>query len=68
MRNRLDFVVVVANAFGRRDPALRAARALLLNNAGAVQVARGDTQVLFDAFFEESFDGEYLLVPDEMVA
>src|SRR5688500_3375071 len=38
------------------------AEAKYLGNEG-VLVARGDTKVLFDAFYAESFDGRYTLVP-----
>ena len=38
------------------------ASARYLGNEG-VLVARGDTKILFDAFYAESFDGEYTLVP-----
>ena len=39
------------------------ASARYLGNEG-VLVARGDTKILFDAFYAESFDGEYALVPE----
>ncbi|MEZ5464539.1 MAG: MBL fold metallo-hydrolase [Lysobacteraceae bacterium] len=45
------------------DPA---ARATYLGNEG-VLVARGDTKVLFDAFYAVSY-GQYVLVPDDIAA
>lgn len=41
-----------------------AARATYLGNEG-VMVARGDTKILFDAFYANSY-GQYVLVPDEI--
>ena len=38
-----------------------------LGNEG-ILVARGDTKILFDAFYAESFNGKYTLVPDALEA
>lgn len=43
------------------------AEAKYLGNEG-VLVARGDTKILFDAFYAESFDGRYTLVPGPLEA
>lgn len=43
------------------------ADATFLGNEG-ILVARGDTKILFDAFYAESFDGQYTLVPDALEA
>ncbi|HEY0629242.1 MAG TPA: MBL fold metallo-hydrolase [Sphingomicrobium sp.] len=48
---------------GAHDPA----DATYLGNEG-ILVARGDTKILFDAFYAESFDGQYTLVPDALEA
>jgi L-ascorbate metabolism protein UlaG (beta-lactamase superfamily) len=40
-------------------------QAKYLGNEG-VLVARGDTKILFDAFYAESFDGTYALVPGSL--
>ena len=40
------------------------ASARYLGNEG-VLVSRGDTKILFDAFYAESFKGTYVLVPDD---
>lgn len=51
---------IFANA-SAHDPA---AQATYLGNEG-VMVARGDTKILFDAFYANSY-GQYALVPDEI--
>lgn len=53
---------VVSGALAH-DPA---ARATYLGNEG-VMVTRGDTKILFDAFYANSY-GQYALVPDEISA
>ena len=42
-------------------------RATYLGNEG-VLVTRGHTKVLFDAFYSNSYEGYYLLVPEAMAA
>ena len=58
---------LIAAAAAALVPALASAhdlgQASYLGNAG-ILVARGDTKILFDAFYAESFDGTYSLVPD----
>jgi len=49
--------------FAAAAHAQRGAEVEYLGNEG-VMVARGNTKVLFDAFFAESFDGKYSLVPE----
>jgi L-ascorbate metabolism protein UlaG (beta-lactamase superfamily) len=62
MRVWLGIAVAVATApLPGGAPAHDGASARYLGNEG-VLVARGDTKILFDAFYAESFDGEYSLV------
>lgn len=56
--------LALTNAGHAHDPQ---ARATYLGNEG-VLVARGDTKVLFDAFYSNSYEGTYLLVPEAMAA
>ena len=55
--------LAVAAPASAHDPA----DATFLGNEG-ILVARGDTKILFDAFYAESFDGQYTLVPDALEA
>jgi L-ascorbate metabolism protein UlaG (beta-lactamase superfamily) len=57
----LPILVCVAVPAAAHDPA----QARYLGNEG-VLVAQGDTKVLFDAFYAESFGGQYTLVPSAM--
>ena len=55
-------LVAAAGAASAHDPEAR-----YLGNEG-VLVTRGDTKILFDAFYAESFGGQYTLVPDPIEA
>jgi L-ascorbate metabolism protein UlaG (beta-lactamase superfamily) len=60
----LTFLLLLVAAWSVTASAHETARAHYLANEG-VMVAHGETKVLFDPLFNESF-GEYRLVPDEM--
>ena len=57
------FAALVGTASSAHDPA----DAHYLGNEG-ILVARGDAKILFDAFYAESFEGKYTLVPDPLEA
>ncbi len=63
MRVALLAVAFAVSLLPTRAPAHDAAEARYLGNEG-VLVARGDTKILFDAFYAESFGGTYTLVPN----
>lgn len=56
-------LVAMASPAGAHD----LADATYLGNEG-ILVVQGDTKILFDAFYAESFDGKYVLVPDAVEA
>ena len=55
--------VAMMSPANAHDPA----DATYLGNEG-ILVARGSTKILFDAFYAESFNGQYMLVPAELEA
>lgn len=63
-RELLLIGLTLANVGHAHDPQ---ARATYLGNEG-VLVARGQTKVLFDAFYSNSYEGTYLLVPEAISA
>lgn len=56
--------VWMTTTFGGAYAHDQTSKATYLGNAG-VMVARGETKILFDAFYENSY-GQYALVPDEI--
>ena len=64
MIGRLLQATVIITLLAGSATAHDAARATYLGNEG-VLVTRGDTKVLFDAFYTVSY-GQYVLVPDDM--
>jgi len=59
------WIAAIGLALGSAATAHDIGQANYLGNEG-VLVARGETKILFDAFYAESFDGKYVLVPDAL--
>ena len=66
---RVVLIVAAITAAGLASPvrAHDSAEAKYIGNEG-VLVRRGETKILFDAFYAESFAGQYSLVPDALEA